>query len=156
MECEGLATLRGEKMEVGPGQGWWEVRGVSSGGRRSRWGSQGSSPGLLQQNPSQHPSSDKQGVHGGLEPRDRAVKHVQENWCLEKGHSQETVRTGRRSSLGGHEPVFLLKRRVLGGDSAGASREEEGPRRAGTGENWSGASSGGQRVPRVCGDEDTA
>ena len=82
--------------------------------------------------------------------------HIQENWCLEKGRSHESVRTGRRTSLGGHEPVFLLKRRVLGGDSAGDSRKEEGPRRAGTGENWSGASSGGQRVPRVCGDEDTA
>ena len=52
--------------------------------------------------------------------------HVQENWCLEKGCSQESVRTGRRTSLGGHEPVFLLKRRVLGGDSAGGPREEEG------------------------------
>ena len=126
VECEGLATLRGEKMEVGPGQGWWEVRRVSSGGRRSRWGSQGSSPGLLRQNPSQQPSADNQGVHGSLEPRDRAVMHVQENWCLEKGRSQESVRTGRRSSLDGHEPVFLLKRRILGGDSAGAPREEEG------------------------------
>ena len=39
--------------------------------------------------PSQQPSVDHQGIHGSLEPRDRAVMHVQENWCLEKGRPQE-------------------------------------------------------------------
>ena len=75
-------------MEVGPGQRRWEVRGVSSGGRRSRWGFQGSSPGLLWQ----------QAVNI-REWTTRAVMRVQENWYLEKGRSQECVRTGRINSL---------------------------------------------------------
>ena len=76
--------------------------------------------------PSQQPSADNQGVHGSLEPRDRAVMRVQENWCLEKGHPQECVKTGRRSSPDAPEPALPPKRRVLGGDSAGAPRELEG------------------------------
>ena len=75
-------------MEVGPGQRRWEVRGVSSGGRRSRWGFQGSSPGLLWQ----------QAVNI-REWTTRAVMRVEENWYLEKGRSQECVRTGRINSL---------------------------------------------------------
>ena len=42
-------------MGVGPGQGWREVRTVSSGGRRSRWDPQASSSGLLQQHPANSP-----------------------------------------------------------------------------------------------------
>ena len=81
---------------------------------------------------------------------------VQENWCLEKGRPQERVRTGRRSSPDAPEPALPPKRRLLGGHSAGAPREEAGPQESRDGENWSGASSGGQRVPGVYGDEDTA
>ena len=76
--------------------------------------------------PSQQPSADHQGIHGSLEPRDRAVMRVQENWCLEKGRPQERVKTGRRSSPDASEPALPPKRRVLGGDSAGAPRELEG------------------------------
>ena len=52
---EVVASLRGEEMGVGPGQGWREVRTVSSGGRRSRWDPQASSSGLLQQHPANSP-----------------------------------------------------------------------------------------------------
>ena len=54
------------------------------------------------------------------------MMRVQENWCLEKGHPQECVKTGRRSSPDAPEPALPPKRRVLGGDSAGAPRELEG------------------------------
>ena len=54
---EVVAALRGEKTGVGPGQGWREVRGVSSGGRRSRRlpGFQLRAPAAA---PSQQPSAD--------------------------------------------------------------------------------------------------
>ena len=76
--------------------------------------------------PSQQPSADHQGIHGSLEPRDRAVMRVQENWCLEKGRPQERVKTGRRSSPDASEPALPPKRRVLGGDSAGAPQGRGG------------------------------
>ena len=60
--------------------------------------------------PSQQPSADNQGVHGSLEPRDRAVMRVQENWCLEKGRPQECVRMGRSSSPDAPEPALHPKR----------------------------------------------
>ena len=60
--------------------------------------------------PSQQPSADNQGIHGSLEPRDRAVMRVQENWCLEKGRPQERVRMGRNSSLDAPEPALHPKR----------------------------------------------
>lgn len=53
------------------------------------------------------------------------------------------------------QPCLLrggLKRRVLGEESAEAPREE-GTQEGTARENWSGASSGRQRVPRTCGDK---
>ena len=152
MESGGCGFTERRKDRVGPGQGWREVRGVSSGGRRSRRfpGFQLRAPAAA---PSQQPSADHQGLHESLEPRDRSVMRVQENWRLEKGRPQERVRTGRRSSPDAPEPALPPKRRLLGGHSAGAPREEAGPQESRDGENWSGASSGGQRVPGVCRNE---
>ena len=65
---EVVASLRGEETGVGPGQGWWEVRAVSSGGRRSRWGSQVSSSGLLQQHPANSPVRTTRAFMGVLNP----------------------------------------------------------------------------------------
>ena len=76
--------------------------------------------------PSQLPSADNQGIHGSLEPRGTVQYVCDGHWCLEKGRPQERVRTGRRSSLDAPEPALPPKRRILGGDSAGAPREEEG------------------------------
>ena len=103
--------------------------------------------------PSQQPSVDHQGIHGSLEPRDRAVMRVQENWCLEKGRPQERVRMGRRSSPDAPEPALHPKRSPWRRLSRSPPGKGRGPRRAGTGENWSGASSGRQGVPRTCGDK---
>ena len=55
-------------MGVGPGQEWWEVRGVSSGGRRSRWGSQASSSELLWQHPANSPVQTTRVFMGILNP----------------------------------------------------------------------------------------
>ena len=78
---EVVAALRGEKTGVGPGQGCWEVSGVSSGGRRSRWGSQASSSGLLRQHPANSPVRTTRVFMGVLNPE----PCVHENLCLEKG-----------------------------------------------------------------------
>ena len=55
-------------MGVGPGQGWREVRGVSSEGRRNRWGSQASSSGLLRQHPANGPVRTTRAFIGVLNP----------------------------------------------------------------------------------------
>ena len=65
---EVVASLRGEEMGVGPGQGWREVRGVSSEGRRNRWGSQASSSGLLWQHPANGPVRTTRAFIGVLNP----------------------------------------------------------------------------------------
>ena len=76
--------------------------------------------------PSQQPSADHQGVHGSLEPRGTVQYVCDGHCCLEKCGPQKRVMTGRRSSLDAPEPALPPKRTVLGGDSAGAPREEEG------------------------------
>ena len=76
--------------------------------------------------PSQQPSADNQGVHGNPEPRGTVQYVCDGHWCLGKGRPQGHVRTGRRSSLDAPEPALSPKRRVFGGDSAGAPRELEG------------------------------
>ena len=76
--------------------------------------------------PSQQPSADHQGVHGSLEPRGTVQYVCDGHCCLEKCGPQKRVMMGRRSSLDAPEPALPPKRTVLGGDSAGAPREEEG------------------------------
>ena len=58
---------------VGPGQVCWEVKGVSSGGRRSRWGSHASSSGLLWQYPANSPVRTTRLFMGVLKPEAKTV-----------------------------------------------------------------------------------
>ena len=66
-------------------QGWLEVRGVSSGGRRSRWSSQASSSGLLRQHPTISPVRTTTVFLGVLNAETQSSDDVHENWFLQEG-----------------------------------------------------------------------
>ena len=66
-------------------QSWWEVRGVSSGGRRSRWSSQASSSGLLRQHPTISPVQTTMVFLGVLNAETQSSDDVHENWFLQEG-----------------------------------------------------------------------
>lgn len=69
---------------VGPVQGCWEVRGVSSGERRSRWGSQASSSGRLQQLPATRPVQTSRLFMAVLKPAAKSSMCVMDTGILRR------------------------------------------------------------------------